>query len=202
MKNKYYIVHDIPGRLRLIISALSGRKDYKYIEMQSSSVHGIKNIRIEPLNNSMVIEYDGNLLPRNKVLSHIAVFIEQPQFIPNDGLMAHVTPKVRRNLFYSLLTGVLLFASLARKRSKFIRYILDYSVMIASAYTVLSHSGKDSLKHQDVLVGTLGMLSLGPNKLLQTFAIAWGVNLIEIFFKMSQGSSIVADLTKSYKEVI
>jgi hypothetical protein len=194
MKNKYHIAHEIPNRIRIIIPALAGRKDYKYIINLFSAVKGIENVRLEPVINSIAIEYDGKVIDRNIILRYIAVSFYQATYSPIDNLLAHVKPKVRQSLFYSLVTGALLLISLARKKTNRSPDMLDYVVMISSAYTVLTHGGKDKLTHPDIIAGIVSMLSLGPNNIIQAAAISWGVNLLEVLFDMTRNNSCKTDM--------
>lgn len=190
MKRKFCIVHEIPGRIRVLIDSLNIRKDHKEIEVHFKSLLGVKNVRLEPLISSMAVEYDATQVTRDKILLHITVFFQQTCYSSVNEMLARVSPSVRRDLFSSLVSGVLLFVSMSRRTNKLMPDMLDYIVMIATAYTVLSHGGKDKLKHPDVIAGFVSMLSLGPNKMLQSSAIAWGVNLLEIFLEMKQGKAL------------
>jgi hypothetical protein len=179
------IVHEIPGRIRLIIPALGERKDYKSIEKMFSSLNGIVGVRIEPLIHSMMVEYNAQMLSRNVLLNYISIFFKQIRYDPLDDLMVHVKPTVRRDLFRSLLSGVLLLIAYSRKTSGPRPDLLDYLVTVSTAYTVLSH-GTNKLRHPDVITGIISMFSLGTNNILQVSAITWVVNLFEIFHDMSR----------------
>lgn len=187
MYNQFYIAHDIPGRLRVIVDELNGRRDHNYIVDLFGSLKGIKNVRIEPIINSMLIEYDLKVTDRKRVLRYVSIFFKQTFLNPIDNLITGVKPTIRRDIFYSFLSGVLLLASIARKTSKTTPDVLDYIVMTATAFTVLSHGETDKLKHPDVIAGLISMLSLGPSKIHQVSAITWGVNLLEILLDMSKG---------------
>ncbi|OEH85236.1 hypothetical protein BHU72_06430 [Desulfuribacillus stibiiarsenatis] len=195
MNNKFYIAHDIPGRLRLIVPALSGRKDLKYIMQLFTAVHGVNYVRIEPRIHSILFEYEKQVIDRNTILKHVTVFFNQIAFSPIDDIMVNVKPKVRRNLFSSLLTGAILFIAYARKTSSPRPDVLDYTAMISTAYTVLTHGGTNKLKHPDVIAGIVSMLSLGPSNILQASAISWGVNLLEILFDMSKEDAKLPAIT-------
>lgn len=187
MRNKFYIAHDIIGRLRIIVTALQGRSDHLQIEQHFKMIKGIKNVRIEPIISSMLVEYDCKVLDRNHVLKHLTVFFELPKLSPFDNFVGNVKPTLKRDVFYSFVTGVLLLASIARKTPKTVPDLLDYIVVISTAYTVLSHGETNKLKHPDVIAGILSMLSLGPNNIHQVSAIAWGVNLLEILIDVKKG---------------
>lgn len=190
MRNQFYLAHDIKGRLRVIVSALQGRKDYLQIEHHFNSLKGVVYVRIEPIISSILIEYDAKVLDRNLLLRHIDVFFKQPPLNPLDNFIGNVKPNVKRDIFYSFFTGILLLASMARKTSKTAPDLLDYMVVISTAFTVLSHGETNKLKHPDVIAGILSMLSLGPNNIHQVSAIAWGVNLLEILIEMMRGRKI------------
>lgn len=186
MKNKFHIAHDIPNRIRLVVPALAGRVDYDCITKLFTSVKGIKKVRIEPIINSIVIEYNDEFIDRNALLRYVSIFFYQSNYSPIDNLLTYFNPNVRKSLFYSLVTGALLFVSLVRKKIDAKLDMLDYLALIASAYTVLTHGGKDKLKHPDVIAGIVSMFSLGPNNIVKASAISWVVNLIEVLFDISR----------------
>jgi hypothetical protein len=186
MEGKFFIAHDIPGRIRLIIPALGERKDCHSIEKLFSSLNGIESVRIQPLVHSMMLKYDAQTLKRNVLLQYIAIFFKQIRYDPWDDLMVHVKPTVRRDLFRSVLSGILLLIAYARKTSSPRPDMLDYLATVSTAYTVLSH-GTNKLRHPDVIAGIISMFSLGTNNILQISAITWVVNLFEIFHDMNRG---------------
>jgi hypothetical protein len=181
MTNRFYIAHEIPGRIRIIVPALSGRKDHKTMEKLFLNVKGIKHVRIEPLIHSVLIEYDDKVIYRNAILRYISLLVYQSgTYSPFDNLLPHVKQSVRKDLLYSLITGALLFISLMRKKAEQKPDMLDYLVMISSAHTVLTHGGKDKLTHPDVIAGIISLVSMGPNDIVKASAISWGVNLLEV----------------------
>jgi hypothetical protein len=190
MEGKYIIVHDIPGRIRLIIPALGERKDSKEIEHFFSSLKGIARVRVEPIIDSMLLEYDVQTLQRNVLLKYISIFFKQISYDPLDDLLVHVKPTIRRDLFRSVLSGVLLLIAYSRKTINPRPDMLDYIATISTAYTVLSH-GTNKLGHPDVIAGIISMFSLGTNKILQVSAITWVVNLVELFHDMTRSKSLL-----------
>ena len=181
MRNRVLIAHDIPGRLRLIIPGLGEREDLKAVEKLFSSIEGVWRVRIEPLIYSMLVEYDNQIMSKHELLQYISIFFKQIRYDPLDDLMVNVKPGLRRDLFRSLLTGVLLFIAYTRKTSASRPDMLDYLVSISAGYTVLSHGTTDKLKHPDVITGLVSMFSLGTNNILQVASITWLVNLFELF---------------------
>jgi hypothetical protein len=186
---RYRIAHSIPGRLRLIIPALSDKKDYLSIEHMFSALNGIERVRIEPIIQSMVIEYEPNVVGRNVILRYISLFFRQAQFDPLDRIMAHVRPDIRKDLFRSLCTGVLIFIAYVRKGISPRPDIFDYVAVISTAYTVLSH-GENKIRHPDVLTGMVSMFSLGANNILQVAIVTWAVNVLEIFTDMRRSQRL------------
>ena len=57
LKHKFYLLHDIPGRLRLHIPALENLNDEE-IQSLFSSLKGIEQVRIEPIIQTMMIQYN------------------------------------------------------------------------------------------------------------------------------------------------
>jgi hypothetical protein len=190
MDATFYIAHDIPGRIRLIIPDLGERKDHQSIEKLFSSLKGIAGVRIEPLIHSMLLEYDVHTVKRNVLLKYISIFFKQIRYDPFDDLMIHVKPTVRRDLFRSVLSGVLLLIAYSRKTSSPRPDMLDYLATVSTAYTVLSH-GTNKLRHPDVIAGIISMFSLGTNNILQISAITWFVNLLEIFHDMNRSKILL-----------
>jgi hypothetical protein len=186
MEYQLVIAHDIPGRIRLIIPALGEREDYKAIEHLFSSVKGMHNVRIQPVIHSMTLEYDTNSLHRNVLLKYVSSFFQQIRYDPWDDLMVHVRPTLRRDVFRSVLTGLLLLIAYARKTTGPRPDVLDYLATVSTGYTVLAH-GTNKLRHPDIITGIISMFSLGTNNILQVSAITWVVNLLEIIFDMNRG---------------
>jgi hypothetical protein len=185
MEDHFVIAHDIPGRIRLTIPALGERKDYKSIENLFSSLKGIITARIQPVIYSMTLEYDAESIHRNVLLKYVSIFFKQIRYDPWDDLIVHVKPTLRRDVFRSVLSGVLLLIAYARKTTGPRPDILDYLATVSTGYTVLSH-GTNKLRHPDIIAGIISMFSLGTNNILQVSAITWVVNLLEIIFDMNR----------------
>jgi hypothetical protein len=186
MEYQLVVAHDIPGRIRLVIPSLGERKDYKSIEQLFSSVKGISGVRIQPVIHSMTLEYDTKLIHRNVLLKYISSFFQQIRYDPWDDLMVYVKPTLRRDVFRSVLSGLLLLIAYARKTAGPRPDMLDYLATVSTGYTVLSH-GTSKLRHPDIITGMISMFSLGTNNILQVSAITWLVNLLEIIFDMNSG---------------
>jgi hypothetical protein len=191
MVGNYVIGHDIPGRLRIIIPTLGDKRDYPKIEHMFSSLKGISKVRIEPLINSMLIEYQSTIVNRNEVLEYIFLFFNQTDFNPLNNIIGPVTPTVRKDMFRSIISGLLILVAYTRRTINKRPDSLDYAVVISTAYTVLSH-GKNKLRHPDVITGIVSMLSLGTKNILHVTLVTWAVNLLEIFhdIKRSRASLI------------
>jgi hypothetical protein len=191
MVGNYVIGHDIPGRLRIIIPALGDKRDYPEIEHMFSSLKGISKVRIEPIINSMLIEYQSDIVNRNEVLEYIFLFFNQTDFNPLNNIIGPVPPTVRKDMFRSIISGLLILVAYTRRTINKRPDSLDYAVVISTAYTVLSH-GKNKLRHPDVITGIVSMLSLGTKNILHVTLVTWAVNLLEIFhdIKRSRASLI------------
>lgn len=154
------------------------------------SLKGITNVRIEPLIHSMVIEYRSEVINRNKVLEYISLFFKQTHFDPLDNIMVQVTPNIRKDIFRSLISGLLILIAYTRKSVSNRPDTLDYAVVISTAYTVLSH-GKNKLRHPDVITGIASMLSLGTKNILHVTLATWAVNLLEIFHDIKRSQQLL-----------
>ncbi|MGG0185496.1 HMA2 domain-containing protein [Bacillus rhizoplanae] len=184
MGPKFYILHDIPGRLRLQIPALRDNTKYDEIQTMFSSLKGIQLVRIQPLIQTMLIEYDVGEVSRNHVLKYVSLFFHQTRLDPLDDIMIHVTPSVRSNVFRSLVAGALLLFAYIRKPSMKSPDALVYGAVIATGYAVLSHGNNNKLRHPDILTGVLSILSLGPSNMLQVAMVTWAVNVLELLHEM------------------
>jgi hypothetical protein len=190
MDSSIYIAHEIPGRIRLIIPGLRERKDFKSIEQLFSSLKGVANVRIEPLIHSMMLKYDKEMITRNVLIEYVSVFFQKIRYDPLDDLMVHVKPTLRRDLFRSVISGVLLLIAFTRKKTGAGPDMLDYAATVSTAYTVLSH-GTNKLRHPDIIAGILSIFSLGTVNILQVSAITWAVNLFEIFYETHRGKLLL-----------
>jgi hypothetical protein len=182
MNDTIYIAHDIPGRIRLIIPDLRERKDYQSIEKLFASLKGVTDVRVEPLVHSMMLKYDRETIIRNVLLKYVSVFFKKIRYGPLDDLMVHVKPTLRRDLFRSVISGILLLIAFSRKTTGARPDMLDYAAAVSTAYTALSH-GTNKLRHPDIIAGIISMFSLGSVKILQGAAITWAVNLFEIIYE-------------------
>jgi hypothetical protein len=190
MEAQYTIAHEIPERLRIIIPALGDKKEYPAIEHMFCSLKGIKRVKIEPVIHSMLIEYHSNQINRNVILGYISLFFKQSRFDPLDNLMARVTPNIRKDLFRSLVSGLLLIIAYTRKTVNPRPDIWDYAVVISTAFTVLTH-GKNKLQHPDVITGIISMLSLGTKNILHVTMATWAVNLLEILHDITRSRKLL-----------
>lgn len=190
MEATFNIVHDIPGRIRLIIPALIDKKEHDQITQLFSAIKGIEGVRIEPLIQSMVISYNPILMTKKLVLRFVSLFFKQTRFDPLDDFMVTISPTLRKNFLRSLVTGFLLLLAYLRKSSMHAPGFLDYAVVISTAYTVLSH-GQNKLRHPDVITGIVSMLSLGTGNILHVAALTWAVNILELFNDMNKSKALL-----------
>lgn len=152
------------------------------------SIRGIQTVRIEPIIQSMVIHFDINEINHKHVLRYIGLFFQQAQ-IELWGRMPS-KEEIKKDIFRSLISGVLLLAAFLRKNVKHRPDAFDYLVVISTSYTVLSH-GENNLTHPDVITGIISMLSLGVHYILQVAAVTWIVNLIEILNDMRKSKQLL-----------
>ncbi|MGE7768320.1 HMA2 domain-containing protein [Peribacillus sp. NPDC096540] len=191
MRPKFYILHDIPGRIRLHIPALRDNTKYDEIQTMFASLRGIQFIGIQPLIQTMLIQYDVTEVSRNHVLKYVSLFFHQTRLDPLDDLMIHVTPSVRGDVFRTLVAGVLLVFAYIRKPSMKKPDALVYGAVIATGYAVLSHGNNNNkLRHPDILTGILSIVSLGPSNMLHMAMVTWAVNVLELLHEMRVSNRI------------
>ncbi|PAE33315.1 HMA2 domain-containing protein [Bacillus sp. 7884-1] len=190
MEANYRIAHSIPGRLRLIIRALADKTDYLNIEKMFSALKGVKTVRIEPIIQSMVIEYEPIVVGIKVILRYISLFFRQTQFDPLDRFMVQVRPGIRKDFLRSFGTGFLILIAYLRKGISPKPNLFEYAAVISTAYTVLSH-GENKFRHPDVLTGMVSMFSLGANNILQVAMVTWAVNALEIFHDMRRSQRLL-----------
>ena len=202
MRPKFYILHDIPGRLRLHIPVLRENQDYEEIQSMFSSLRGIQEIRIQPITQTMLIQYASDEISRNHLLRYVSLFFHQQPFHSLSNLMVYVRPSVRKGLFRSFIAGGLLLLAYIQKASFNQPTALVYSAVIATGYAVLSHGINNKLRHPDILIGILSLGSLGPANVLHGAMVTWAVNVLELLHEM-RDSRIVYPLSdiSSYRSV-
>ncbi|MBM4764527.1 HMA2 domain-containing protein [Bacillus sp. B15-48] len=183
------VVHDIPGRLRLIIPALNEKKDFDQIKQMFSSIKGIHDVRIEPIIQSMVISYNHEKIGKNIIVRFVNLFFKHSKLNTLDYIMFNFKPKLRKDFFRSILTGFILLLAYLNKTSGKVPGILDYAAVISTAYTVLSH-GENKLGHPDVITGIVSMLSIGSSNILHVALVTWGVNVIELLNDASKSKML------------
>ncbi|MFJ5623340.1 HMA2 domain-containing protein [Peribacillus loiseleuriae] len=184
MRPKFHILHDIPGRLRVHIPALGKNQDYEEIQTIISSLRGIQDVRIQPIIQTMLIQYKSDEISRTQLLRCVSLFFHQQPVNPLDNLMLHVKPKVRGDLFRSLVAGGLLLFAFIQNASFKKPTVLAYGAVIATGYAVLSHGTNNKLRHPDILTGLLSLGSLGPANMLHGAMVTWAVNVLELLHEM------------------
>jgi hypothetical protein len=155
-----------------------------------SALKGIKNVKIEPIIQSMVIEYEPNVVSKKLILRYISLFFRQTHFDPLDRLMVQVRPDIRKDILRSICTGFLILIASLRKGISSKPDLLVYAAVISTAYTVLSH-GENKMRHPDVLTGIFSMFSLGANNILHVAMVTWAVNVLEIFHDMRRSQQLL-----------
>lgn len=144
-----------------------------------SSFQGITKVRIEPIIHSMLIEYQSGVISRNAILRYISLFFGRINFHPPENIKNAEVPTIRRDLFRSGISGLLILVAYTRKTLNTRPDSFDYAGVISTAYTVLSH-GKNNFNHPDVITGAISMLSLGSRNILHVTLLTWVVNLLEV----------------------
>lgn len=184
MDNRIDIVHDIEGRLRILVPALKGKENHKQIEELFSNIVGIKYVRIEPIISSMLVNYDTEIISRKTLIGYIKLFFKQNKSGMLDNIMTTDLLSMRKDLFRSIISGGLLAFAYIRKSTGNHPDIIDYAAVISTGYTVLSHGNDtaDRLSHPDIITGIISMLSLGTGNILKVSFFTWLVNLFEIFY--------------------
>jgi hypothetical protein len=180
VRPKFYILHDIPGRLRLQVPALRDNPDHDEIQTMFSSLQGVRSVRIQPLIHTMLIQYVENKNSRNHILRYVSLFFHQVRLDPFDDIMIHITPNIRGDLFRSLIAGALLLLAYIRKAPIKRPDALIYGAVIATGYAVLSHGNTNKLRHPDILTGVISLVSLGPANMLHGAMATWAVNVLEL----------------------
>ena len=202
MRPKFYILHDIPGRLRVHIPALKRNQDYEEIQTVFSSLRGIQDVRIQPIIQTMLIQYKSDEISRNLLLRCVSLFFRQQPYNPLNNLMVHVKPKIRGALLRSLVAGGLLLFAYIQNVSFKQPTVLAYSAVIATGYAVLSHGTNNKLRHPDILTGILSLGSLGPANMLHGAMVTWAVNVLELLHEMRDEKNVypLSDIS-SYRSV-
>lgn len=190
MRAQFYILHDIPGRLRIHIPALREHSDDKQIQTIFSSLRGVQDVRIQPIIQTVLIQYNADEISRNHLLKCVSLFFRQQPFDPLGNLMVHVKSNVRKSLFRSLIAGGLLLFAYVQNASFKEPTTLVYAAVIATGYAVLSHGTHNKLHHPDILTGILSLGSLGTANMLHGAMVTWAVNVLELLHEMSDSQRV------------
>lgn len=190
MRSKFYILHDIPGRLRVHIPALRKNQDYEAIQTMFSSLRGIQNVRIQPIIQTILIRYKSDEISRNQLVRCVSLVFRQQPDDPLNHLMGHIKPKVRGAVLRSLVAGGLLLFAYIQNSSFKEPTPLVYGAIIATGYAVLSHGTHNKLGHPDVLAGILSLGSLGPANMLHGAMVTWAVNVLELLHEMREEKTV------------
>ena len=180
MRSKFYILHDIPGRLRVHIPALRKNQDYVDIQTMFSSLKGIQDVRIQPIIQTVIIQYKLDEISRNQMLRYMSLYFRQQPYYP----LNYLKPKLRGDIMRSLVAGVLLLCAYIQNASFKEPTPLVYGAIIATGYAVLSHGNQNKLGHPDILAGILSLGSLGPANMLHGAMVTWAVNVLELLHEM------------------
>lgn len=186
MDPSFYILHDIPGRLRLHIPVLSNYHKYEEIKTAFTPIKGVQDIRIQPIIKTMLIHYKVEEISRDQLLKCVSLyFLSQPS-PPFNYVRGHTLPKIRQSLVNSIIAGGLLLLAFIQGTTFKQPTALAYGAVIATGYAVLSHGTQNKLRHPDVLTGVLSLTSLDPANMLRGAMITWAVNALELLYDMHQ----------------
>lgn len=148
------------------------------------SIEGVQSIRLEPIIDALIIEYDIMIIDWRSILdasglyfSHIQKKAENAQEVGNE---------LKKDVLRSIVSGGLLLISFVRRVKKPMPDMFDYLTVIATSYTVLSH-GENRLTHPDVLTGVISIALNGTENIMRIASITWIVNLIEVMIDIRKG---------------
>lgn len=182
------ILHSIPGRIRLSIPVLSRISRPSAIKEVLQSISGIEDVRIEPIINTLLIQYDSTKRHVKDILSYLTIVFPQtyeetsfPLFSTREG--------IKKDIWRSVLSGSLLLIAFLGKNNKKHPSFFDYLAVFSTSYTVLSH-GENKLRHPDVITGLISIVSLGSHNILQLAFATWIVNLVEVFNDIRRSSQV------------
>jgi hypothetical protein len=184
------------------IPALRKNQDYEEIQTMFSSLRGIQDVRIQPIIQTMLIQYKSDEISRNQLLRCVSLFFRQQPYNPLNNLMVYVKPKIRGALLRSLVAGGLLLFAYIQNVSFKQPTVLAYGAVIATGYAVLSHGTNNKLRHPDILTGLLSLGSLGPANMLHGAMVTWAVNALELLHEMRDEKNVypLSDIS-SYRSV-
>ena len=74
---KYKVVHSLPGRVRLHIPILKQMDEYASIAELFESIKGVRRVRIEPIIQTMLIEYDPQESDKRIVIRNVGLFFDK-----------------------------------------------------------------------------------------------------------------------------
>lgn len=200
MDPRLYILHDIPGRLRLYIPMLSIHHEYEEIKTMFTSLRGVQDVRIQPIIQTMLIYYKAEDISRNQLIKCVSLFFHSQSAPPFNYVMSNITPKVRGSLVRSLIAGGLLLLAYIQGTSFKQPTALAYGAVIATGYAVLSHGTQNKFRHPDILTGILSLVSLGSANMLHGAMITWAVNVLELLHDMQTNKTVLSGMS-SYKFV-
>jgi hypothetical protein len=190
MSPKFYILHDIPGRLRIHIPVIRIDQEYEEIKTMFSTLRGVQNVRIQPIIQTMLIQYKTDEISRNHLLKCVSLFFHQQPSYPFNHVISHITPNVRGSLVRSLIAGGLLLIAYIQDASFKQPTALAFGAVIATGYAVLSHGTQNKFRHPDIITGILSLGSLGPANMLHGAMITWAVNVLELLHEMRTNQSV------------
>ncbi|MCM3766432.1 HMA2 domain-containing protein [Neobacillus niacini] len=200
MDPKMYILHDIPGRLRLYIPMLSAYHEQEEIKMMFTSLRGVQDVRIQPIIQTMLIHYEADEISRNQLLKCVLLFFYSQPSLPFNYVMSKITPNVRGSFVRSLIAGGLLLLAYIQGTSFKQPTALVYGAVIATGYAVLSHGTQNKFRHPDIITGILSLASLGPANMLHGAMITWAVNVLELLHDMQSNKPVLSGMS-SYRLV-
>ena len=108
----YQVVHAIAGRLRLRIPRLSADSDYCYrLKALVESVESVRKVRLNPVAQSIVIDYDPKALTETTLLSRLSPIIQQAAHPSSHRQLQLATGQPRERLVIEIDRQEVLFTS-------------------------------------------------------------------------------------------
>ena len=170
--------------------SLRHEQDCDLIESLLSSLKGIQAIRMEPIIQTVLIQYDLEEISQKQLLQCMSFYFKQQPSRSTYPIIGQATPKIRGAVFRSFVAGVLLLFAYLQNSSFKEPTPIVYSAIIATGYAVLSHGTHNKLGHPDVLTGILSLGSLGPANMLHGAMATWAVNVLELLHEMKDDRTV------------
>ncbi len=74
------------------------------------------SINIEPLIQTIIGEYDSTIISKQRICHYTSLFFRHESLDPFDPLFVNVSPGIRKAIFRSIITGVLIIGAFIKRR--------------------------------------------------------------------------------------